>query len=115
MGDLRGPELPPSVTWRRTGLRRFIAAALVEGPEGGEVWWVLRMNAFPEHPLWTFFVDGRRHGDLEDTPRGWTIPRMDETPMNPAETAVAVGPVEAWTAYGGEVGRACDDPWCCGE
>lgn len=103
------PALPASPHWRRTGHRWFIAATLAGG-----VWWTLRLNRFPDHPLWTVFADGRRWGDLEETPADWTVPRLDEEPMDSFEAADALAPVAGWVAYGSEVGMACDNIFCCG-
>ena len=100
----REHEIP--VPWRRTGLRRFLFAAKVDG-----AWWVLRVNGFPDHPLWTLFVDGRPRLDLDGTPPAWElkdVPQLDE-----AVAREAVALVEGFVVYGSEVGRPCDDPVCC--
>ncbi|MBB6036849.1 hypothetical protein [Phytomonospora endophytica] len=92
--------------WRRTGMRRFLFAARMDG-----VWWVLRINGFPDHPLWTLFVDGRPRLDLDGTPAAW---ELKEAPALDEEAArEAVAPVGAFVVYGSEVGRPCDDPVCC--
>jgi hypothetical protein len=93
--------------WRFTGDTRFPAAARVDGH-----WWVLRVNGFPDHPLWTLFVDGRVRGDVRATPAHWDLPRRTDPPDRDAARAVA--PVRHLRAYGSEVGRPCDDPVCCG-
>ncbi|GLZ76652.1 hypothetical protein Afil01_14590 [Actinorhabdospora filicis] len=103
------PALPASPGWRRTGHDSFITAALVDG-----LWWVLRLNCFPDHPLWTLFAGGRRWGDLEETPAGWTIPRVTDVPMESVDAADALAPVAGWVAYGSEVGMGCDNIYCCG-
>ncbi|HEY3504460.1 MAG TPA: hypothetical protein VGN37_16980 [Actinocatenispora sp.] len=95
--------------WRFTADTRFPAAALVDGH-----WWVLRINGFPDHPLWTLFVDGRVCGDLWATPPHWELPRPgDPPPPADADVRAAVAPVRHLRAYGSEVGRPCDDPVCC--
>ena len=55
MHDAR-PQIDPWVqpAWRRTGYKFFPYAAR----HGGQ-WWVLRFNyCFPEHDLYTVFIDG---------------------------------------------------------
>ena len=92
--------------WRGVDRGRFRYAAEVDG-----VWWVLRINPFPDHPLWTLFVDGRPRLDLDGTPPAWDLreaPALDE-----ATARIAVAPVEAFAVYGSEVSRPCDDPFCC--
>jgi len=89
-------------------VHRFPAVAEVDGD-----WWVLRMNSFPDHPLWTLFVRGVARFDLNDLPEPWGRP-LTAAPM-PAELAEAVlAPVRSFVAYGSEVGQPCDDPFCCG-
>ncbi len=60
------------VTWQRTADANFPLAARV-----GEQRWVLRVNDFPDEPLYTLFVDGRKVMDVEDWPSGWTRPPID--------------------------------------
>lgn len=104
------PEHLVTPDWRRTGHATFPTAAKV----GGE-WWVLRVNAFPDHPLWTLFVDGQRRFDLDDAPPAWGRHAGDLLPrLADGEAREAVGPVESFVAYGSEVGRPCDNPFCCG-
>lgn len=46
--------------WLRTGYRFFPYAAQQSGQ-----WWVLRLNhGFPEHDMYTLFVDGRPIADI---------------------------------------------------
>lgn len=95
-----------AVPWRRMDMGRFRFAAEVDG-----VWWVLRINGFPDHPMWTLFVDGKARYDIDDHPRAWILweaPALDE-----ATARVAVAPVEGFAVYGSEVGLPCDDPVCC--
>jgi hypothetical protein len=33
--------------------------------------WVLKMNDFPDEPLYSFYVDGQRIGDFSDWPPSW--------------------------------------------
>jgi hypothetical protein len=39
--------------------------------------WRLRMNDFPEEPLFTLIV-GEQTIDFDDRPPTWTLPRLDE-------------------------------------
>jgi hypothetical protein len=79
-------------------------------------WWVLRINSFPDHPLWTLFVDGRPYCDLDDLPAGWSEVAGPPAPMLRApELREALTPVAGYLAYGSEVGRPCDNMFCCGD
>jgi hypothetical protein len=102
-------ELKAKPRWHETGDKYFPAAARV----GGE-WWVLRLNNFPDHPLWTLIVDGQRRFDLDDVPPTWGKVSGESVPrLSPDEAEEALGPVREWRAYGSEVGRPCDNPFCC--
>ncbi|MFD0856533.1 hypothetical protein ACFQ07_30120, partial [Actinomadura adrarensis] len=68
-------ELQVRPEWRGTGDVRFPVAARVRGQ-----WWVLRMNRFPDHPLWTLFVDGVRRFDINDVPATWGRPADPAVP-----------------------------------
>jgi hypothetical protein len=104
------PELGQRPEWKRTGNTYFPSAALVDGQ-----WWVLRLNSFPDHPLWTLFVNGQCRFDLDDAPPGWGRPADDTLPrLSEHDTATALGPVEQLVAYGSESGDPCDNPFCCG-
>ncbi|MFI9410722.1 hypothetical protein [Nocardia gamkensis] len=104
------PELCARPHWRRTGIGRFPVAASVDGQ-----WWVLRMNGFPDHPLWTLFVDGVRRFDIDDTPPTWGKPNDRSAPSLDARTTEQVlAPIQNFTTYGSEVGDSCDGPFCCG-
>jgi hypothetical protein len=95
--------------WRGTGSAYFPVAAEVDGH-----WWVLRINGFPDHPLWTLFVDGVRRFDLDDAPAGWGGRPDPSAPPLDARTAQAVlEPVEHFAVYGSEVGDPCDGLFCC--
>lgn len=104
------PELHASPQWQRTGDVHFPVAASVD-----DRWWVLRINRFPDHPLWTLFVDGARRFDIDDVPPGWGQPADQSAPMLAARVAEEVlVPVRDFVAYGSEVGQPCDNPFCCG-
>lgn len=108
-GEVTHPELAQRPRWRFTGDGRFPVAARV-----GDRWWVLRINGFPDHPLWTLFVAGVTRFDLTETPAGWGRPLDPSAPTLPADTAAAVlAPVRGFTAFGSEHGRPCDGPFCC--
>ncbi|WP_378731886.1 hypothetical protein [Nocardia brasiliensis] len=102
------PELPAQPQWRRTGNTYFPVAARVEGH-----WWVLRLNGFPDHPLWTLFVDGQRRFDLETAPSTWGP--LHDAPMLETSTAQDIlAPIRDFVAYASEIGDPCDNPFCCG-
>ncbi|WP_439679724.1 hypothetical protein [Embleya sp. MST-111070] len=103
-------ELATVPPWRRTGIRHFPHAAMVRG-----VWWVLRLNVFPDHPMFTLFVDGARRFDFDDSPPYWDLWAEPTVPPLPAEAVeAALAPVRDFVAYGSEVGRPCDNVFCCG-
>lgn len=103
-------EFGVSPAWRRTGNAYFPTAASVDGR-----WWVLRVNSFPDHPLWTLFVAGERRCDIDDAPPAWGQPADDGLPrLTAAEAAEALSGLAHLIAYGSEVGRPCDNPYCCG-
>ncbi|MGK8510216.1 hypothetical protein ACRS5S_19935 [Nocardia asiatica] len=103
------PELHARPRWRRTGTARFPVAADVDGH-----WWVMRINGFPDHPLWTLFIDGTPRFDMDDTPPAWGRPTDPAPTLDPHTAAQVVAPVQGFAAYGSEVGDPCDDPFCCG-
>ncbi|WP_405165513.1 hypothetical protein OG203_10645 [Nocardia sp. NBC_01499] len=104
------PELDARPEWRWTGNTYFPVAALVDGR-----WWVLRLNSFPDHALYTLFIDGAPRFDVDDAPSTWGRPLDPSAPRLESDTAKAVlAPVEDFVAYGSEVGQACDNPFCCG-
>lgn len=100
--------------WQRTGFRYFPYAAPRDG-----VWWVLRVNhGFPEHDLFTLFVDGT--AVAEATPSGGSCPfdasltRLEplregrESLMDPIIARAAIAPVAAFADFGSEDGDTCD-------
>jgi hypothetical protein len=104
------PELGQRPAWKRTGNAYFPSAALVDGQ-----WWVLRLNSFPDHPLWTLFVDGACRFDVDDAPATWGQPADDSLPhLSDQEAAEVLRPVRHLLAYGSETGDPCDNPFCCG-
>lgn len=110
MESVEHRELGLRVDWRQTGNNYFPWAAKV----GGE-WWVLRLNDFPDHPLYTFFVAGQRRFDVDDLPGRWRQQReLVGGALAEAEADEALGPIASFLAYGSEVGTPCDNPFCCG-
>lgn len=96
------------VRWEKTGDPHFPWAAQIDG-----VWWTLRLNDFPDHPVHTLFIDGRVCGDLEDTPRTWKFPpRRQRTKLGSNDSAAALTPVRHLRAYGSETGHPCDNLFC---
>ncbi len=104
--------------WMRTGYKFFPYAARESGQ-----WWVLRMNYdFPEHDLYTIFIDGRAVADIngsadDDRPivanvgalRLYTADSGEpELERDVAEAVVRT--VADYVVYGSEVGDPCD--WC---
>jgi hypothetical protein len=117
-------EISPAVdslarpVWRRTGYKFFPFAAQHSGQ-----WWVLRLNyGFPEHDMYTLFVDGRAAlnvtGDVDQPiPLAASVgalkfsdSRADEPGFAPELAETAVCAVARYVVYGSEV----DDPcvWC---
>ena len=103
------PELLATPQWRSTGDAFFPVAADVEGSR-----WVLRVNSFPDHPLWTLFVDGQRRLDIDDAPLSWSNPAGKAPLLEPDEIERVLAPVRGFVAYGSEVGKPCGNPFCCG-
>ena len=96
--------------WRGTGSPYFPVAAEMDGQ-----WWVLRRNAFPDHPLWTLFVDGARRCDADDPPDAWGAVRPDPAapPLDPETARTVLEPLARFAAYGSETGEPCDGLFCC--
>jgi hypothetical protein len=96
--------------WYRTGHPYFPTAAYVDGR-----WWVLRLNSFPDHPLWTLFIDGEVRVDVDDAPPNWGEPASRSAQMMDRTVADRIiAPLRDLVAYGSEVGAPCDNPFCCG-
>jgi hypothetical protein len=103
------PELAVQPSWRRTGNAFFPVVARINGQ-----WWVLRLNSFPDHPLWTLFVDGVGRFDIDDAPTAWGDPSKTDTFLAVSEASEAMMAVLGFEAYGSDVGQPCDNPFCCG-
>ena len=110
VGKVAHAEFDVCPQWHRTGSAYFPTAARVNGE-----WWVLRVNSFPDHPMWTLFVCGKRRFDLDDVPPVWGRPADQDLPLLDAPQAEAArAHVENFVAYGSEVGQPCDGPFGCG-
>lgn len=96
------------VGWYRTRIDPFHRAAWIDGR-----CWVLRLNDFPEHPLYTLFVDGIVVGDLDDVPATWATFALRLLPVLDDERRAAVIELMAQLgSYGAEHGQPCDGDWC---
>ncbi|MFE2926147.1 hypothetical protein [Streptomyces goshikiensis] len=105
------PAWPPQAVFHRTGTSVFPYAALVDGR-----WWILRLNDFPEHPLYTLFVGSRRVTDLRDDPADWR--RMSEAwaaapVLDAAARAEVLRLMAGFGPYGAEYGTPCTDNDYC--
>ena len=61
--------LRTKVKWSATGA----ADTPWVGSVGSEVWKV-RCNDFPDEPLYTLLIDGKKIDDFDDWPRAWSRP-----------------------------------------
>ncbi|RKE23472.1 hypothetical protein [Streptomyces sp. TLI_171] len=102
------PALPALVAWHTVDSNVFPYAARLDGR-----WLVLRLNDFPEHPLYTLFVDGQVIGDLNDVPSTWQLRPRATLPVLTAQDRLTVlrlmtgrGP------YGAEADAPCTGDWC---
>ncbi|MFD9358693.1 hypothetical protein [Streptomyces sp. NPDC060031] len=100
--------LPPGTTWHVTGSGVFPHAA-----RAGGCWWVLRLNDFPEHPLYTLFADGRRVADVNDVPSDWRRLSDASAPvLTTFECAEILELMAGLGPYGAEYGNPCTGDWC---
>ncbi|SON60798.1 hypothetical protein MSIMFI_02299 [Mycobacterium simulans] len=101
--------------WLRTGYKFFPFAA----PQSGQ-WWVLRINhGFPEHDLYTLFVDGRPVADVTGKPDDRSplvssvaaLKPYNHTAAEPAldadMAAAVVSTVSRYANYGSEYDEPC--------
>ncbi|GAA1950658.1 hypothetical protein [Kitasatospora viridis] len=101
------PPLPPHTVWYDTGTNVFRFAARADGQ-----WWVLRLNGFPDHPLYTLFIGGRVVGDLYEPPASWGLDEQQAPLLGAVERAEMLGELAGLGPYGAEVGRPCDGDYC---
>lgn len=104
--------------WRRTGNKQFPYAA-----DQSDHWWILRANhGFPEHDMYTLFVDGQAVADITADP-DHPLPLLASVgalhmttpdpaiPMLDGATAEKVMvTVAGYANYGSERGDPC--PFC---
>lgn len=120
MGSTDAPTPAPIDTtarpaWQRTGHKHFPYAAHQSGR-----WWVLRLNyGFPEHDLYTLFVDGQAVADITANPDDPApliagIGALHAIHLDPAipilEVATAADvmrTVATYSDYGSEPGDPC--------
>ncbi|MET3960228.1 hypothetical protein ABIE44_000162 [Marmoricola sp. OAE513] len=96
--------------WWRTGNACFPLTARMFGS-----WWVLRVNGFPDHPLYTLFVDQVGQGDLDDLPRRWGKPDSVAGPqLEGADQLAVLDGLDKFEVYGSERGEPCQGLYCCG-
>ena len=99
--------------WKRTGYTHFPYAANQSGR-----WWVLRRNfGFPEHDMYTVFVDGRAAADVTgDVNAGAPLvasigalhsTESDRASLDVDTAAAVVRGVSAYVNYGSETGDPC--------
>lgn len=99
--------------WVRTGYKFFPYAA-----QQADHWWVLRFNVgFPEHDMYTIFVDNQVAGDVTGDPDssvpliasiGALSSSLPQEPMLDSATARAVvDGVARFVDYGSERGESC--------
>jgi len=101
--------------WLRTGYKFFPYAARQSGH-----WWVLRFNhGFPEHDMYTLFVDGKPAVDVTGSADHSSAlvrsiaalrpydPAAGEPTLKADEAATVVGPVSGYVNYGSEHGDPC--------
>lgn len=106
--DLRHQIDTVEPAWHRVGSPVFVYAAFVTGRT-----WALRLNDFPDHPLYTLFVDGQVIGDLDDPPPRWHLRPASGLPVvDPVRRAAVLEPLKALGPYGSEAGQPCDGDWC---
>jgi hypothetical protein len=104
-----------SPQWLRTGYKIFPYAAKQSGQ-----WWVLRLNhGFPEHDMYTLFVDGKPAVDVTGSADHSSVlvrsiaslrpydSAAGEPTLEPDTAASVVGPVLGYVNYGSEHDDAC--------
>jgi len=103
-------HLARPVVWQRTGAQAFVYAARVDG-----TWWVLRRNGFPDHPLFTLFVDGAVVGDVQDLRTrapSWDLDVADRPALTGPHRDEILTSLRGLGPYGSEAGQPCDGDWC---
>jgi hypothetical protein len=106
----REDHLTRPVAWQRTGAPVFVYAARVD-----HAWWVLRLNGFPDHPLFTLFVDGVVVGAVEDVRTrapAWDLDPAGLRALTGEQRGEVLTLMRGLGPYGSEVGQPCDGDWC---
>jgi hypothetical protein len=88
----------------------FVYAASADG-----AWWVLRLNDFPDHPLFTLFVSGVCIGDIEDIPArapAWNLEVESRPALATGQRNQVLQFMRGLGPYGTEVGQPCESDWC---
>ncbi|MFD9165962.1 hypothetical protein ACFVZ8_28840 [Streptomyces sp. NPDC059558] len=102
------PEGSARVPWHDAASHVFPYAARVGGR-----WLVLRLNGFPDHPLYTLFADARPVADVEDPPGAWGLhPRKALPALTAADRAAVLALMAGLGPYGAEAGAPCDGDYC---
>lgn len=99
-----------TVVWQHTTARVFVHAAWVDG-----TWWVLRLNGFPDHPLFTLFVDGSCVGDVEDIQTRaptWDLDVACRPGLTDEQRTEVLTLMRGLGPYGSEIDQPCDGDWC---
>lgn len=82
VGLLRQPivekHVTSSIAWESAGDGELPYRASVDGHV-----YTIRVNDFPEEPLYTLLVDGQEIVDLDDWPAAWIKPNAHDTPGKP--------------------------------
>lgn len=101
------------VTWQPTAAAIYPFATRID-----QQWWVLRLNSFPDHPLYTLFVDAAVVCDVEDLRTNAPTWNLNPTnpPLTPGQRAEVLSLMRGLGPYGSEVNQPCDGDWCsCSE
>lgn len=102
------PGRPTQISWHDVDSYIFPYAARTEG-----TWLVLRLNTFPDHPLFTLFVDGQAVSDLEDAPADLQLsPRAALPRLAEHERAEVLRLMAGLAPYGAETGFPCTGDFC---
>lgn len=109
MSDLTHVLTRP-VVWQHTNARVFVHAARID-----DEWWVLRLNDFPDHPLFTLFVGGVVVGDVQDIPTtapAWVLNAAGRQVLAGEHRSEILTLMRGLGPYGSEVGQPCAGDWC---
>src|SRR5581483_12422017 len=85
------PALFKEISWCRAGSAVFTWAALA-----GRPWWVLRLNDFPGHLLYSLFINGQIAGVINGLPPAWLTATSDAGPLTAGERRKVFALSVAW-------------------